>query len=173
MTTAIDIPVRTWAGGLHHKKLGLVSGDINQALRDCGVADVIILHPKNAFLAGEVPDGVEVRYCTGCLGWEVMLGQRCMGNKGVEVGKGIAEYPPTNLSPINEKKITVDKIQPREIEQKAKSSRGSKVKDLPGDRIGELSRQGYGAKAIASRLREEGVAVSYKTVQRRLQGVLV
>ncbi len=79
MVTAIDIPTRTWAGGLrHNKKIGLAAGDIRLALNDYRAitgkdAAVIILNSMNSQFAGEAPDGIEVRYCAGVLGWEVYL----------------------------------------------------------------------------------------------------
>ena len=51
--------------------------------------------------------------------------------------------------------------------------RGPKHRDMPEDLMRQLAGQGMGSKAIAARLRTEGVDVSYKTIQRRLQGVLV
>jgi hypothetical protein len=50
------------------------------------------------------------------------------------------------------------------------STPGPKIPTIPDDLIKELSSQGLGAKAIASRLAEQGVVVSAMTIHRRLQG---
>ena len=46
---------------------------------------------------------------------------------------------------------------------------GPKIATIPDDLIKELARQGFGAKAIASRLAGQGIKVSAMTIHRRLQ----
>jgi hypothetical protein len=48
--------------------------------------------------------------------------------------------------------------------------RGRKKKKLPEQDIRQLSSQGYGSKAISTKLKRKGVIVSYKTIQRMLSG---
>jgi hypothetical protein len=68
------------------------------------------------------------------------------------------------MSTLNDKKSEVDKINltPRD-------GRGRKPQPLPVERIKQLALDGMGSKAIAHQLQTEGIAVSYKTVQRRLR----
>lgn len=51
--------------------------------------------------------------------------------------------------------------------------RGPKQLPVPEDLIRELASQGLGSKAIAAKLNERGISVSYKTIQRRIQGFLL
>ena len=48
------------------------------------------------------------------------------------------------------------------------SKRGPKFTELPEDLIRELASQNQGAKAIATRLKAEGIEITYRTIQRRL-----
>ena len=60
---------------------------------------------------------------------------------------------------------------PGEQQQKPVIKRGPKHRDLPDELIAKLAGQGMRAKAIASELkREHGIIVSYKTIQRMLEG---
>jgi hypothetical protein len=79
--------------------------------------------------------------------------------------------PPTNLSTVNNKNITVDKL--RLLPHREKP--GPKPKTLPVDFIKTLASQGLGSKAIATQLKHSGLEVSYKTIQRLIagQGILV
>lgn len=47
---------------------------------------------------------------------------------------------------------------------------GRKCLALPIDLIAALNDQGFGAKAIANRLKDRDIFVSYKTIQRQLTG---
>ena len=72
---------------------------------------------------------------------------------------------PRNMSTLKDKIFTVDIIRPRI------GKRGPRKKELPDDKIKQLHRDGIGAKAIATHLkREQGIDVSYKTIQRLLSG---
>ena len=77
-----------------------------------------------------------------------------------------------NMSPINGEKNKVDIIQSR-VAKVTRSKRGPKFTELPDDLIRQWASEGMGSKAISTRLKAEGYDVSYKTIQRRLQGVLV
>lgn len=66
------------------------------------------------------------------------------------------------LSTSNEKLAKVDKIKP------SPTTRGRKKKGLPEELIKQLQGKGMGSKAIATKLKEQGIDVSYKTVQRFL-----
>ena len=69
------------------------------------------------------------------------------------------------MSTLNSPSVTVDNFRPRGRPKTYK-------KDiLPDNKIKYLHEEGMGAKAIATWLkREEGIDVSYKTVQRVLSG---
>jgi len=74
------------------------------------------------------------------------------------------------MSTLKSKNIEVDKINPS-VARVNTVKRGRKRQRLPEDIILELHKDGLGSKAIATQLkREEGVVVSYKTVQRVLSG---
>ena len=47
--------------------------------------------------------------------------------------------------------------------------RGRPRQTVPENLIMELNSQGFSSRAMAARLNEQGIAVSYKTIQRRLQ----
>jgi len=79
-----------------------------------------------------------------------------------QIGGGI-------MSTLDSLKNTVDIIQPS-VTIRAIVKRGPKHRQLPEDLIRELASEGMGSKAIALRLRTEGVTVSYKTIQRLLSG---
>lgn len=53
------------------------------------------------------------------------------------------------------------------------STPGPKIPTIPDGLIKELAGQGLGAKAIVSRLAEQGIVVSHMTIQRRLRGGLL
>jgi hypothetical protein len=58
----------------------------------------------------------------------------------------------------------VDKINPTPPD-----GRGRKLQPLPIERIRQPAFNGMGSKGIARELAEDGIAVSYKTIQRRLK----
>jgi hypothetical protein len=76
-----------------------------------------------------------------------------------------------NMSTLKRDKSEVDIIQPQGRELAHNKKRGPKHRELPGEFIMQLHEDGLGAKAIASRLKaEQGIWVSYKTIQRLLAG---
>ena len=125
------------------------------------------------------------RYCLGC--YEFLQGEAGLLTRGKHPawlpkpsGAKIAQknlyqgvrYSAGIMSPIKDQKNKVDIITP--VAQKVTlEKRGRKHRDLPEDLIRELASKGMGSKAISTRLKAEGVKVSYKTIQRRLQGVLI
>ena len=74
------------------------------------------------------------------------------------------------MSTSDDKKTTVDIIKPS-VAKVTRGKRGPKHRDLPGDLIKQLAGEGMGSKAIATQLKkEQGINVSYKTIQRVLSG---
>lgn len=93
-------------------------------------------------------------------------------SKAEDGGKTSAPYQVdgrTIMSTLNSEKNTVAIIPPR-VAIRPSSKRGPKFRDLPVNFIRELAGLGHGPKAIATRLKADGIAVSYKTVQRVLAG---
>jgi hypothetical protein len=72
-----------------------------------------------------------------------------------------------NMSTVNRAKNTVDIIKPPPPIRTV-GKRGPKHIDLPEEMIKQLAHNGMGSKAIATRLRVQGIEVSYKTIQRFL-----
>ena len=67
------------------------------------------------------------------------------------------------LSTLKGDKNTVDKIRPRE------TNRGRKRIDLPESIIFSLADESMGSKAIATRLKEQGIFANYRTIARVLE----
>jgi len=74
------------------------------------------------------------------------------------------------MSTINGDKIPSVHNSPAAWPTKPSGKRGPKHRDLPENLIKRLADQGKGPKAIANVLKSEGIAVSYKTIQRILKG---
>lgn len=92
---------------------------------------------------------------------------------GAEGQYHIPQYVVLNMSTVNSKKSEVDVIIARAAARPL-PKRGPKFTSLPEDLIRQWAGEGIGSKAIAARLKgEHDIDVSYKTIQRRLQGVLV
>lgn len=123
------------------------------------------------------------RYCWGCYDFLAEEAKMLPANKRpawipkdkmtskkqyqvLGVGYGI-------MSTVKGQKTTVDINHPSVAQVRPAAVRGPKRRDLPEDLIRQLAGQGMGSKAIAARLKTEGIVISYKTIQRRLQGVLV
>ena len=71
----------------------------------------------------------------------------------------------TKMSTLNSPSLTVNSFRPRG------RPKTYKKRPLPDDKIKQLHKEGMGAKAIATQLKkEQGVDVSYKTIQRVLAG---
>lgn len=71
------------------------------------------------------------------------------------------------VSTLTEEETTVDLIRPSVVVGK----RGRKHRDLPHDLIRQWESEDMGSKSIATRLKaEQGIVVSYKTIQRVLSG---
>ncbi len=168
-----------WAEPFNRIYPKVIPGDIKRAtewFRQVTGREVgeITLHPKLAKLASEVPAGVKVRFIGGCLAFEIWLAPQLQTLKAEQPAQKpatlpeVSRQPPTILSPINRKKSEGDKIKV----SVAKESRGRKHIALPLGEIKKLASQGYGAKAIASRLRDDNHQVSYKTIQRLLPSII-
>ncbi len=71
----------------------------------------------------------------------------------------------TKMSTLNSPSVTVDNFRPRG------RPKSYKKRPLPDDKVKQMHKEGMGAKAIAIQLRtEQGITVSYKTIQRVLAG---
>ena len=81
----------------------------------------------------------------------------------------VSQHTDLIKSTLETKKITVDIIPPQ-TPKLTRGKRGPKHRELPQDFIRQLATEGMGSKAIASQLRDEGITISYKTVQRILSG---
>jgi len=68
-------------------------------------------------------------------------------------------------------KTVLDKIEVEPTNNEVKRGRPTVI--VPDDLIRRLSSEGLGSIRIAEKLKEQGIIISYKTVQRRLQGVLI
>ncbi len=162
----------TWCEPMYRARMEFVKGDIGKAL--CWFKDktgedarFITLHPRNQRFASEVPEGIAIEYAGGCLSWEVWLAPGAI--LGDKRGGGIAEHPPAIMSTLAGGKFRVDIIH-AEVATRELPKRGRKHRELPVDLIEKWQSEGLGSKAIASRLKGEGVVVSYKTIQRLLKG---
>jgi len=136
-----------------------------------------------ACLVGKPLDDMspDPRYCLNCFEFltqeaELITGRpkwipkpqkhpKLGGKKLVRVsqhGQGI-------MSTLADEKITVDIIQ-ASVSKKARFPRGRKKIVLPKEQIKRMLSEGYGTKAIATRLkREHEITVSYKTIQRTIE----
>ncbi len=160
MTTAIDIPVRTWAGPSKRPDLKMKKGDIALALADFKMvtgkdANFIILNPKNAQFAGEVPEGIEVRYCAGCLGWEVMLGG---DNKAATSLPSPLKGTTSDAGDCNTGKGIENVVQG----DVTGNFKGQTAPEL----VKTLSSQGMSSRKIAEVLQAKGFQVSHMTISR-------
>jgi hypothetical protein len=117
------------------------------------------------------------RYCHGCYQFlltEAELDKSRRGGewKPVRPQKStvqVSQVVRRNMSPMAVKKSEVDIIHPADALRKLRK-RGPKPKDLPEKLITQWANNGMGSKAIAARLKDEGIEVSYKTIQRLLSG---
>ena len=175
-----------WAEPLERGDLRLAPGDIQEALtwfkdKTGQEPKLIILNRKNEHLAREAGDGINVDYLGGILSGEVWLSSSDTfiphSSARTEATKSKSECPQeqpnkyhsekekTKMSTLNSPSLTVDNLGAR--------SRPTtyKKRQLPDDKIKRLHKGGMGAKAIATRLKkEQGIDVSYKTIQRILSG---
>ncbi len=136
----------------------------------------------HACLVGKPRDDAspDPRYCLGCYDYlakeaeTLPAGKRpawipkkpeIAGEKPIPV----SQHGVLNMSTLDNKKIEVDIIHPP-ARVSAIGKRGPKHRDLPEDFIKRLASEGMGSKAIATRLKVEGIGVSYKTIQRILSG---
>ena len=121
------------------------------------------------------------RYCQGCydlLKKEVELLSPKAGKpswtprEGSKTTADVSLQGTQIMSTVNGKNIEVDIIPPGTATRPS-SKRGPRFTDLPMALINELAGKGLGSKAITGELAKQGYTVSYKTIQRRLQGVTV
>lgn len=113
--------------------------------------------------------------CPACKGWRWLCHlQNSTGKDEPSFAGGHQNTTPEFCPPKNNAVATrtlMDKINvpPKDSEVK----RGRPLVMVPDDLIRQLSSEGMGAMRIAEKLRESGIVISYKTVQRRLQGSLL
>jgi len=128
---------------------------------------------------------LDPRYCKGCFYCllkesEILSPRKRPGwipkaHNSLSEGKitGEKQYPipehldkqKTKMSTLNSPSVTVDNFRPRG------RPKTYKKRSLPDDKIKQLDKDGMGAKAIVTQLKtEEGIEVSYKTIQRVLSG---
>lgn len=118
------------------------------------------------------------QYCHGC--YEFLLQEAAtLTSKGftgrpwwwpmAQQGVDTLKIPATPLPTIMSTEIEDIKLP----QPPSGSKRGPKATELPDDLIRQWAGQGMSSKAIAGKLAEEHrIFVSYKTIKRRLQGVL-
>ena len=131
------------------------------------------------------------RYCLGC--YEFLLKEAKRLNPGKRSkwipkkprrGRGLKPQPlpdaSASMDTIKEKTMKPSSTltnyvhPPKANTGLAKSKRGPKVHELPEDLIRQWASQGKSPQAIAKKLADEHhIFASYKTIKRRLQGVLV
>lgn len=127
------------------------------------------------------------RYCQGCYDFLVyeaaLLVEKGSTRRpywwpqgmeqGTEKEKKVSQDTSFNLSTLKAGKTKVDKLVPM-TPIVTREKPGPRLMELPDDKIQEWASQGMGSKAIATKLEKEyRVVVSYKTIQRRLQGELI
>lgn len=175
-----------WAEPIERGDLRLANSDIGDALawfKDKTKQEprLIVLHPSNEHFAEEVGDGVKVAYLGGVLKGEVWLSaEDTFGSESQDIEKATdAKISPFITQPIeiDEKtpKLKKSILNPTNVSMDNFRARGRptsyKKRPVPNDQIKQLSEQGMGARAIASKLkREKDIVVSYKTIQRILSG---
>ena len=92
---------------------------------------------------------------------------KIIGVKGADVAQHVTQI----MSTTNDQNIYSGHNSPAAPPTKPCGKRGPKHRFLPEDFIKTLAAQGKGAKAIAGELKKEnGITVSYKTVERILKG---
>jgi len=121
-------------------------------------------------------------YCQGCYDFLLKEAETLTGHikkpewlpeassKTAKTASPVSQYGGEIMSTLENPKNEVDIIHPS-VATRTLGKRGPKHKKLPEDLIGQLSAEGMGPKAIASKLKRElGIDVSYKTIQRLLSG---
>jgi hypothetical protein len=117
------------------------------------------------------------RYCQGCYQFllaeaELDKSRRGCEWKPVRPQKSNAQIPQVVrriMSTVAGEKSEVDVITPSGAVKRMRR-RGPKPKDLPEKLITQWASKGMGSKSITARLKDEGIEVSYKTIQRVLSG---
>ncbi len=120
------------------------------------------------------------RYCRGCFEFlkneaELLPPTKRPGwipkaEKAHEKAIPVPQDMVSNMSTLDSEKSEVDIINPPTL-LRPQAKRGPKHRVLPEDLIRSLAADGMGSKAIVSKLKaEQGIVVSYKTIQRVLSG---
>lgn len=176
-----------WAEPLERQHLRLLSGDIKRALawfkektrekmETEREARLIMLNPENEHLAKEAGDGVEVVFSGGVLRGEVWLSSEdtfvtpSQRTEPIKVPSKtqpieiLTEKRKMKMSTLNSPSLTVANFRLRGRPTTYKKQK------LPEELIKQLGREGMGSKVIASKLKKQGIDVSYRTVHRVLSG---
>jgi len=113
--------------------------------------------------------------CPECHGWRWLCHlQNSTKKEKPSFTEGYPNTPPEFCPPKNNAvmaKLLVDKINVSPTENGGR--RGRPRVTVPDDLIQQLSSEGMGAIRIAEKLKERGISISYKTIQRRLQGSFI
>lgn len=132
-----------------------------------------------ACLVGKREDemsGEDIRYCVGCQ--QVIKESYALG---AETGSHLGRYTPQEqaekVAPMEtdagKEKMKMSTLNPTSATVNNLGVRGRpttyKKRELPEELIKQLS-EGMGSKTIASKLKKQGIVVSYKTIQRILSG---
>ena len=133
-----------------------------------------------ACLVGKTEMSLDPRYCQGCYEFLLEEAKMLSGTRrpqwipNPKITGEKPRYVPQQgniiKSTLKEEKSKVDTIQPPTL-LRPQAKRGPKHRVLPEDLIRSLAADGMGSKAIVSKLKaEQGIVVSYKTIQRLLSG---
>jgi hypothetical protein len=149
-----------WAGAVIRDKPGMMHGDIASAiewfLETIGQEpELIILNVKNERFVKEVPEGIKVVCRGGVLAGEVWL--------------SATEDFGTLKSRI-ETQSDFGKIERPKIDTRYILHAGRPKLVFPVGKVQELASQGLGCRAIAKKLKNEGLPGSRSTVHRILSG---
>jgi len=112
--------------------------------------------------------------CPECHGWCWLCHLQNSTKKESSFTEGYQNSTPEFCPPKNNAvmaKSLVDKINVPPTDNDVK--RGRPPVTVPDDLIQQLSSEGMGAIRIAEKLKERGIIISYKTIQRRLQGSFI
>lgn len=175
-------PMTTWCETIERGGIKMAPGDVREAINwfketTGQEAKLIVLNPRNEKYANEAGEDIVVEYSPGCPSWEILLSpvdnyiRQNTPNPNLGQGKPIqgVNHLNGNLSILEDKKISMDKLKavtPKVTRKKP----GPKIKELPEDLIKQLNEQGLGSNAIATSLKSKGIEVSYKTIQRIING---
>jgi len=158
MTTS-DFKVAVWAEPQERLDMHLMPSNIEKALawfkdKAGQEARLIMVHPNNEGLAKQNSNDIKVATMGGILASEVWLSSS-----------------DNFVTPSPARDFLTSQIEDEryKIETRPRIPVGRPCSDLPMEKILALHSEGLGARAIAKRLSDEGINVSYITVHRALK----